>query len=58
MASMCRLTGLLPIAHPPGRATLALLNLANKGPKTNIEALMVLTNSYLAFKFLIEEGST
>ena len=40
-----------------GKATFAWRNLANKGPKTSIEALIVLTNSYLAFKFLIEEAS-
>ena len=45
IASMCKLTGRLPIAHPPGKATVACPNFASNGPKTKIEALMVFTNS-------------
>ena len=36
------------MAHPPGSAILALPYFATKGPNTSIDALMVLTNSYLA----------
>ena len=36
--------GLAPIAHPPGKETLDLPNLAINGPKTKIPALIVFTN--------------
>ena len=42
---MCWSTGLAPIAQPPGKETVALPRRANKGPKTKIEARMVLTMS-------------
>ena len=45
------------MAHPPGNAILALPCFASNGPKTNIEALIVFTNSYLAsisIKLLVE----
>ena len=41
-------TGLVPIAQPPGSDTLALPNLASKGPRTKIPALIVLTKLYEA----------
>ena len=56
--SICKFTGLLPIAQPPGRATSALENFVKRGPRTSIEALIVLTNSYLAFKLFIGAAST
>ena len=43
-ANKCKSTGLVPIAHPPGSETLALLYLVNKGPSTSTPALIVLTN--------------
>ena len=46
------------MAQPPGRATSALENLASNGPKTKVEALIVFTSSYLAFKSLIVDAST
>ena len=58
MASTCKLTGLLPIAQPPGSATMAFENFDNKGPKTRIDALMVFTSSYLALRLFIVEAST
>ena len=36
------------MAQPPGRAILAFPYFATNGPKTKIEALIVLTSSYLA----------
>ena len=33
------------MAQPPGRDTLATLNLDKRGPRTRIEALMVFTRS-------------
>ena len=47
-ASMCKSTGRAPIAHPPGRDTLACLLRASNGPRTNILALIFLTKSYSA----------
>ena len=48
-------TGRVPIAHPPGKETLADLCLASKGPKTKIPALMVFTKLYEAnFLFCLE----
>ena len=38
--------------HPPGRLTLAIRYLANKGPKTRIDALIFLTISYSAIYVL------
>ena len=42
----------MPIAQPPGSETLALPNLASKGPSTKIPARIVLTNLYEANFFL------
>ena len=43
-AKRCRLTGRVPIAHPPGSEILAFLYLAKIGPNTNTPARMVFTN--------------
>ena len=43
---MCKLTGLEPIAQPPGKETSASPKRANRGPNTKIEARMVRTSSY------------
>ena len=40
-AFKCKSTGLAPIAHPPGKETLALLYLASKAPKTKKPARIV-----------------
>ena len=40
-----RSTGLAPIAHPPGKETLAFPSLAKSGPRTSIEARIFLTIS-------------
>ena len=40
------LTGLEPIAQPPGRDTLAFLNLDKRGPKTITPALIVFKRLY------------
>ena len=50
---MCWSTGLAPMAHPPGRDTLALPNRARSGPRTRIEARIVFTISYVASAFSI-----
>ena len=39
--SKCKFIGLDPIAHSPGRETLATLYFANKGPKTKTPARIV-----------------
>ena len=44
--SICRFTGREPIAHPPGNDTFASPKCANKGPRTRIDARIVLTISY------------
>ena len=46
IAQMCKSTGRVPIAHPPGKETLTLPYLANKGPSTNMEARILRTCSY------------
>ena len=43
-ANRCKSTGLVPIAHPPGKETFAFPYLANKEPRTNTPALIVLTS--------------
>ena len=51
--------GLVPIAHPPGNETFAIPNFANKGPRTNIPARIVLTKLYEAnFLFCFELSIT
>ena len=37
--------GRVPIAHPPGKETLALPKRANNGPSASTDARMVLTSS-------------
>ena len=49
------MTGLVPIAHPPGNAIFAFPNFAVMDPRTKMDALIVLTNSYLASKLLMFE---
>ena len=46
------------MAHLPGKDTFACPNLDNNGPKTKIEALMVLTRSYGAQNVSIEAASS
>ena len=50
-------TGLVPIAHPPGKDILAFPNLDNKEPRTITPALIVFTKVYgaivLSFVFLL-----
>ena len=46
--SICKSTGLDPIAHPPGMDTSACPNRASNGPSTSIEARIVSTISYVA----------
>ena len=52
-ASICKFTGLNPIAHPPGKETFALPNFDNNEPRTSIPALIVLTYLYFA-TFLLD----
>ena len=56
------MTGLVPIAHPPGSEILASLYFESIGPRVKIEALIVLTNAYSAVKLvsleeLMKKGS-
>ena len=41
-ANKCRSTGLVPIAHPPGKETFAFLYFVNKEPKTSTPASLFL----------------
>ena len=43
----CKSTGLVPIAQPPGSDVLLLPSLANNGPITRNDALILFTRSYL-----------
>ena len=42
----CKLTGLAPMAQPPGSDTSASPKRLTSGPRTNIDARIVLTSSY------------
>ncbi|SCU51576.1 Uncharacterised protein [Staphylococcus aureus] len=55
---MCCSIGLLPIAQPPGNATIACPSLANRGPITKILARILLTYSYGASSFRVFVAST
>jgi len=44
-ALRCRSTGLTPMAHPPGSDTFASPYFARRGPRTRIDARMLLTRS-------------
>ena len=43
-ANKCKSTGLVPIAHPPGKETFAFPYFESSGPKTNTPALIVFTS--------------
>ncbi|COS71362.1 Uncharacterised protein [Streptococcus pneumoniae] len=55
---ICCSIGRLPIAQPPGNATIACPKRANKGPITKILARILLTYSYGASSFNVLVAST
>src|SRR5690606_29663062 len=55
---MCWSTGRCPIAQPPGRLTRASPKRATSGPRTRMEARMVLTRSYGASRQVISDASS